>query len=346
MKILSLNTSSSKSQILIDEKFQNIKKYVKKRKTVFITDQNVYKLYKKHFEKTPTIVLKPGEATKSIKNVEKILNQLLKWDFDKSGLIVGIGGGVITDITGFVASIYKRGTHFGFVSSTLLGQIDASIGGKNGVNLKSYKNIVGVIQQPEFIICDLNLLQTLPPQEYIFGLSEAIKYTLLFSESWFSFLEKSATKILTQNKKELQALIEFCIRRKISIVSKDEKESGTRKLLNLGHTFGHAIEKCTHLTHGEAVSIGIHIAAQISHQLGFLSQKDVDRIRRLLILYSLPTSIRVKSKSLLEAITQDKKVKNKKIDLILLKRIGQGFIYPMSFNELTKRIHKLEILFK
>ncbi|MCK9423945.1 MAG: 3-dehydroquinate synthase [Bacteroidales bacterium] len=290
MEKLIIQGSTSNCQVLVGETLSNLCNYsFPVNKAIIITDKNVYQIHGNAFPKWPIILIGTGEATKNMKTVEYILHQLIQLEADRSSFIVGIGGGVVCDITGFVASCYMRGVSFGLIPTTFLSQVDASIGGKNGINFNRYKNMIGFINQPKFVICDMTLLRTLPDKELSCGFGEVVKHALIADRKMFEFLEKNYNKALTMDMNVIEYLIYNSILIKISVVEKDEHEKGLRRVLNFGHTIGHSIEKSTNkLSHGEAISIGIVAATKVSVIKGLLSAKDLERIGNLLKIYGYP----------------------------------------------------------
>ena len=264
MKEIRLNTTDSFCRILVGESFKNVGNYIPGKKLVIITDENVYQHYGAFFPDALLITIKPGESSKTLNIASEIYGQLIANEIDRKSFILGVGGGIVCDLAGYIASTYLRGISFGFVSTTLLSQVDASIGGKNGVNYEGYKNMVGVIRQPEFVICDPDMLSTLSKEEYYMGFAEVIKYGAILNTNLFDLLEKDYKKALDGEEETLEEIISICVEEKCRIVEADEKESGERKKLNFGHTFAHAFEKNTGIPHGEAVSIGMVLAAGIS----------------------------------------------------------------------------------
>jgi len=322
-----------KKSKIIFENVKNLDKFLPTEDVIVITDEVVNELCK---FKYPTIVIGTGEKIKNLKTIEYIIEELLKLEADKSTFLLGVGGGIVTDITGFVASIYKRGLRFGFIPTTLLAQVDASIGGKNGVNFNKYKNIIGVINQPKLIFYDMNLLKTLSRKETICGFGEIIKHAIIADKKMFKYLEKIYNKTIT--KKSLKKLLLNSLKIKSDIVNKDETEKGIRKILNFGHTFGHAIEKTSdEYLHGEAIGIGMTIASKISLNKGYINEKTYDRIIDILKNYGLPTE--VPNENLIKVIKNDKKRNNLKIDLILIKGIGKPVIESI-------KIDKIDVLYR
>jgi 3-dehydroquinate synthase len=308
------------------------------KKVVIVTDEHVDHLYKDRFPDFPKVVIGTGESVKNFATVEKIIRQLIDFGLDRHGFLLGIGGGIVCDITGFVASIFMRGISFGFVSSTLLSQVDASVGGKNGVNFDDYKNLVGNFNQPDFVIGDLTMLKTLPEKEIKCGMGEVVKHALIKDQSMLSYIEEHSEKILNRDEEVIEELVYRSVKIKAEIVNADEKEKGERKKLNFGHTLAHAIEKHTDLSHGEAVSIGMMFAANASLQRGLIDQTAMDRIQRTLLSLGLPVSVDIGREKLAEAVEKDKKKHDASIDFVFLKRIGEATVNTIPLDELKRWI--------
>jgi len=264
--------------------------------------------HKKRFSNWRVIVLQPGEEQKTQATVDSIIAQLIMMQADRKTTLIGVGGGVITDITGYTASVYMRGIKFGFVPSTLLSMVDASIGGKNGVDVGPYKNLAGTIRQPDFLLYDSSFLRSLPHAEWVNGFAEIIKHACIKDSRLFSELEEHNLKHYKNDKDALSKLVQKNAMIKSNVVMADEFEQGERKLLNFGHTWGHAIETNYALPHGHAVSIGMVMACRLSEQLnGF---KGTDRVVELLEKYGLPVEMEVDKKKVFEVLKMDKKKVN------------------------------------
>jgi 3-dehydroquinate synthase len=326
MKTLEIRGSTGDSFIYVGETLQNLGNYIPSENVVIITDKNVKQFYENDFPTHPIITIDTGEKIKNLDTVQDIYEKLLAVGADRSTFIVGIGGGIVCDIAGFVASTYLRGVRFGFVSSTLLSQVDASVGGKNGVNFKDYKNMVGVFNQPEFVICDLNLLSTLPKKEILNGMAEIVKHGAIEDAGLFAYLEEHSQKALALDIEVIEKLVYDSIAIKSAIVNQDELEKGARRKLNFGHTFGHAYEKTTGIPHGEAVSAGMVVASKISVKRGHLPSEDAQRIETLLQKIGLPVRIQAEWKSVLDALKKDKKRKGNHIYFVFLNKIGNAFV--------------------
>jgi 3-dehydroquinate synthase len=334
VRLFDIQGDTGHSTILIGEKLQALGKYVETDQLVIITDSNVRGIYQKDFPPGNVIEIGTGENIKTLDTVRFLYERLIKLEVDRSFFIVGIGGGIVCDITGFVASTYHRGIRFGFVSTTLLSQVDASVGGKNGVNFSGYKNMVGVFNQPEFVICDMNLLKTLPNKERQNGFSEIVKHAVLGDAELFSYLELHYQEALDLETATIEKLVYDSVSLKSSIVNLDEKEMGARRKLNFGHTFGHAFEKTRGVPHGEAVSVGMVIASEMSVKKGYLSTEDGKRIERLLQTLKLPTRFPFEGEKILGALRKDKKREGDEIHFVFLEGIGRAVVKKISLVDL------------
>lgn len=342
MKTIEIHGDTGDSTILVGEVLGSLGKYAPLEKTVVITDSNVRHHYQKDFPPCEVIEIGSGEKIKTLDTVRKICQRLMDMEADRSSFIVGIGGGVVCDIAGFVASIYLRGVKFGFVSTTLLSQVDASVGGKNGVNLGGYKNMVGVFNQPQFVICDLNLLKTLPEKDLLSGFAEIVKHAVIGDPELFSYLEENYERGLSLDTEVINRLVCDSIVIKSSIVNRDEKETGERRKLNFGHTFGHAIEKTTGASHGEAISAGMVIATALSNKRVCLSAEDTGKIEGLLEKLKLPTRLPFDLGTVLDALRKDKKRSGDSINFVLLRAIGHAVVEKISIKELETAICDLK----
>ncbi len=328
------------STILIGESYCNVKQYLTGRKhVVVITDQEIQRLYGDFFAEFPAIILEQGEPYKTLSSVEKIIRQLLEYGADRNTFLLGVGGGIVCDITGFAASIYMRGISFGFISTTLLSQVDASIGGKNGVNFDRYKNIVGTFTQPEFVICDMEMLKTLPIREFKAGFSEIIKVAIIANHQLLKDLHQHTHLYLQHNPDKLEYAIYEALQIKASIVTQDEHEQNVRKYLNLGHTFGHAIEKLsTHYLHGEAVSIGLVMACKVSlyFEESIENQQRLLEVQEILSNFGLPTTFDYSPSDFIQAMMKDKKKHGDKVQLVLpSKTEGEAVLQSVNAEQLT-----------
>jgi 3-dehydroquinate synthase len=281
------------------------------------------------------VILPDGESHKTLANVARILDVLVANRFARDCAVVALGGGVVGDMAGFAAACYQRGVSYVQVPTTLLSQVDSSVGGKTGVNHPGGKNLIGAFHQPLAVLADTHTLTTLPPRELRAGLAEVIKYGLICDAPFFAWLEAHMDELLGSDPAALAHVIHRSCQIKAEIVGRDEREQGERALLNLGHTFGHAVESATEYKqwlHGEAIGAGLLMAAAMSRECGLLNSGDVARVHKLIERAGLPTRIEaVSPESALEHMRIDKKVKGGRIRLILLRKIGETFItadYP------------------
>jgi 3-dehydroquinate synthase len=312
-------------------------------KIFIITDENVAKLHLPRLEEVlqktkinfQTIIAKAGEQTKSFQYLEKICEEILEKEIDRKSLIIAFGGGVIGDLSGFIASILVRGIDFIQVPTTLLSAVDSSVGGKTAINSKAGKNLVGSFYQPQLVLCDLNFLKTLPLRELRSGYAEVVKYGFIRDEKFLQFLEKNYHKIFAYDEEVLEKIISRSCEVKAEIVGRDEKESGERALLNFGHTFGHTFETETkysdEILHGEAVALGMVMGAKMSQNLGMISENDFLRVKLHLENCGFvidPKKIRKNwnEKNLVSHLYKDKKNENRNLTFILLTKVGEAVV--------------------
>jgi len=338
MRSVKLDTGIGKSVILIGERLENLSKYLPVKMPIIITDTNVKTHWGSYFPPGDVITIETGEAIKTLDTAGGIYKQLLGLGADRGSFIVGIGGGIVCDVAGFVASTYMRGVRFGFVSTTLLSQVDASVGGKNGINFGGYKNIVGVFSQPEFVICDQHLLATLPAREFQCGFAEVVKHGAIAAEDLFVYLEQNWSRALERDPEVIAKLVYDSAVIKSTVVSRDATEQGERRKLNFGHTLGHAIEKVLQVPHGEAVSAGMVLASRLSEKRGYLRPEDLTRLSDLLEKFRLPVRLEFNRRQVFEAIGKDKKREGELVQFVLLKRIGEAFVNEISLQELEELI--------
>jgi len=283
-----------------------------------------------HGSDVRVVELPDGEQHKTLGTFGTIVDTLIDAGFHRDACVIALGGGVVGDIAGFAAASYQRGIRYVQIPTTLLAQVDSSVGGKTAVNHPRAKNMIGAFYQPAAVVADTDTLRTLPPREFAAGLAEVIKYGLILDAAFFDWLENNIDAALAQQPAALQHIVRRCCELKAEIVAEDEQERGRRALLNLGHTFGHALESIGRFErwlHGEAVAIGMVLAAQTSRELGRLSAADVDRVRKLLVRAGLPTRADgVDVERVLELMRIDKKASASGLRLILLDRIGEGIV--------------------
>jgi 3-dehydroquinate synthase len=324
MKTITITTDTKISQILIGESLGNLSKYLPSGKTIIITDDNIHELYGHAFPPVPVISIGLGEKNKTLETLASIFDKLVEYEADRSDFIVAIGGGIVCDVAGFAASVYMRGLRFGFVSTTLLSQVDASVGGKNGVNFRGYKNMLGVFNQPEFVIIDIAMLQTLNRQEYCSGFAEIVKAAAIRNDSLFNYVEANYNAALNKEYAVMEKIIHDSILIKSHVVEQDEKEKGERKILNFGHTFAHAIEHTT----------GMVLAASLSVKLDILHKSEFERLVQILRNLELPVNLKIDYPDLIAAMKKDKKREGDFLHMIFLNRIGNALIKKISFNQL------------
>ncbi len=327
----------SRSEVVIGEALPELESRIPAgKRAVIITDNNLYSLYGNVVGRYEHIVIGTGEKNKTLDTVSSIYARFLEMEVDRASCyIIGLGGGIVTDIAGFAASTYMRGIPFGFAATTLLAQVDASVGGKNGVNFQGYKNMVGTFNQPDFVLCDTGMLGTLPEREFRTGLAEIIKSGLIADKGLFElFLKHHFNEFRTDQELLLEAITRS-VQVKAAIVEADEREHGDRKKLNLGHTLAHAIEKCSRdYTHGEAVAAGLCYCATVSEKLGTITAAEMKIVIGVIEKMGLPSSVPIARADLVSALRNDKKRESDSISYILMRGIGECEIRKMGFNEL------------
>ena len=341
MRTLQTDFSGQTVTNYFDASFNVILEIFDPKKIIVITEENIFSLHEQKFESFQVLLVKGKEANKTQNSIDFIIKKLLEFDVDKSWLIVGVGGGVMTDMVGYVASIFKRGINLGLVPTSILAMTDAAIGGKNGINVGKYKNMVGTTYRPTFILYDYSFLNTLPKAEWVNGFAEIIKHACIKDEEMFCELENKNIEYYIQDKLATCKLIERNVAIKTSVVVADEFEKADRFQLNFGHTFGHAIENLYNLPHGHAVSIGMVMAAQISEELNNFNAVSVDKLKKLLVKYELPISRKMNKCDVLELLIKDKKRSGEAINFVLLNKIGEGTVKQLSFQNIASLLDKI-----
>ena len=341
MTELRIQGVSGESIILIGESMARLPQYCTATKSVILTDRRVAELYGHQFPTWPVIEIGRGEEMKTLKTVGSLYGAFLGQEIDRSSLIVAIGGGIVCDVAGFAASTYLRGLRFGFVPSTLLAQVDAGVGGKNGVNFKGYKNLIGTFTQPSFVLCDPALLRTLPEAEVKNGFAEVVKQAAIGDAALFSYLEGHCEEALSLDPDVIGHVTHASLSVKKRFVMADEKEQGERKKLNFGHTLGHAIEAVYSYRHGEAISVGMVAAARLSVAQGRLHEGQAARLEALLHRFGLPVRMVAESDFLWHALGRDKKRENDHIHFVLLDEIGRANVAPIRIGELNEILKDL-----
>ncbi len=324
-----------------DAAFSYLQQVAAKENVVIITDENIYQQHNEKFSGYKLVKMAAGEQHKNQSTIDSIIGELILLEADKNTVLIGVGGGVVTDITGYVAAVYMRGLQFGLIPTSILAMVDAAIGGKNGIDVGIYKNMIGTIRQPDFILYDYSFLQTLPVKEWINGFSEIIKHACIKDALMFSILEKYSLHDFQTDETLISELIEKNVAIKTSIVTNDEFEKGDRKLLNFGHTIGHAIENLHQLPHGHAVSIGMAAACNLSEQINGLHFNDAKRIIQLLAKYKLPVDIETDYEKVFDVLKLDKKRTNDAINFILLNKIGEATFKPIQLQTLHQHLKEL-----
>lgn len=337
MERITLNIENRKSEVYIGKDWKTVNELLPAGGYIIITDENVRNIYGKDFPVCPVISVKPGEESKNLNTLGRLAQGLLGAGIDRSGFVLGIGGGVVCDIAGFLASVYMRGIKFGFVSTSLLSQVDASVGGKNAVNVEKVKNILGCFRQPEFVICDQKMLKTLPEDEYISGLAELIKTAVILDAELFSLIGQNVNRIKNADPGLLEDLIAKAVRLKASVVTEDEREiTGKRMILNFGHTFGHVIETVTGMKHGFAVACGMAIACDISSATGYMSTAESERIKSLLNEFGLLKKHGVTAGQFGKMLLTDKKKEGSRINFVMAGPVGRAEVVKMEADEILK----------
>jgi len=336
MPVLTVTGKLGDSTIRVGESFRNLSRYIPSGKTVIVTDGNVREAYGRFFPAAEVITIGTGEGIKTLDTVGSIYEALIRCEADRSTFILGIGGGIVCDVTGYAASTFMRGLPFAFVATTLLAQVDAAVGGKNGVNWEGYKNMIGVFRQPEFVICDPVLLWTLPRREILSGMAEVVKHALIRDADLFGYLEENARGAFERRLEVMERLVHDSLAIKAAIVNRDEGEREERRLLNFGHTFGHALERAAGISHGEAVSAGMVLAAGISVKKGYLPAEDLERMTGLLTALGLPLRIPCPPERLFEGLRKDKKRAGDRVHFVLLKGVGRAVVEELTFDELAR----------
>ncbi|ALV24411.1 3-dehydroquinate synthase [Campylobacter iguaniorum] len=323
MKI-DINLKDNGYSVFIDE----LKSLEFKGKVAVVTNSKVGGLYLKEVlnlikaDEIFTVSIPDGEQYKNLATIEKILEELFVSRLERNSTLIALGGGVISDMTGFAASIYERGINFINIPTTLLAQVDASVGGKTGVNNKFGKNLIGTFYQPKAVYCETKFLRSLPAREFSAGLAEALKMAVMFDKEFFDFMQKCDIN----DNENIKTIIAKCVSLKAGVVSKDEKEAGVRAVLNYGHTFAHVIEmqtKYTKFLHGEAVAVGMNMANHLALKLGLIDKFELESIKNTLVKFGLPINYKIEDEeAFYDAFFLDKKSGNNKIKFILPNRIG------------------------
>ena len=323
-----------KSRVVVGSVGELLPALLPAKRVVVVSDTNIDRHYHSLIEPYDHILIGLGESSKTLKTLDIIYRRFIELGVDRSCFVLAIGGGIVTDVAGFAASTFMRGLEFGFISTSLLGQVDASVGGKNGVNVDGYKNMVGTFTQPKFVICDVDLLRTLSPREFRTGLAEIIKAAVIADAELFEMLEQTDFSTLQRDTERLSEMVYRAIKVKADIVERDERESGDRRLLNLGHTLAHAIEKSsTKMNHGEAVAVGLALIAEVATSRDMLAVADKERIVALLERAGFMLDAPVEIRTLLKAVAKDKKAEGSDIHIVFPLGVGRCTVEKMPVEE-------------
>jgi 3-dehydroquinate synthase len=347
MKKILVTTADKDYNIYIERDFASLARYMRQfagLRICVVTDDVVNALYAYDIEKALRpfaadvcrFVFPAGESSKTLDTISEMYKCFLANRLDRSSVIVALGGGVCGDMAGFAAATYMRGVRFVQVPTTLLAQVDSSVGGKTGVDFSGHKNIIGAFYQPEFVYVNISALLTLPSPQFSSGMGEAIKHGLIADESYYRFTSENRAAIKSQDKDALEKLVARSCEIKAEVVSKDEKETGLRAILNFGHTIGHAIEALKDYTlfHGHCVAVGCVAALYLSLKMGNIKQEDVTEVSGLFKFFELPVSFSgIDAEGVFDQATYDKKAKNGAVNMILLEKIGQARIYEKAAKE-------------
>jgi 3-dehydroquinate synthase len=341
MKTIDIDGRSGRSTIYVGARLDDLPAALPPDRTVIVTDPVVRQALGDRFPSFPVVEIGTGEAAKTLDTLATVYRRFIGLGLGRDSFVLAIGGGVVCDLAGFAAATYLRGVRFGFAPTTLLAQVDASVGGKNGVNIDGYKNMVGLFAQPEAVWCDPTVLASLPPREIGCGMAEIIKHGAIADLKLIERLESRREAALALDPGVMADLVERSVRIKAAVVARDERESGERRQLNFGHTFGHAVEKVTGAPHGEAVARGMALAARLSCELGTLPEADAGRLIDLIASYGLPTGIDGAPEALIDALAKDKKRAGDRVHFVLLESLGRAVVQPIPLAVLEKEFHRL-----
>jgi 3-dehydroquinate synthase len=334
MKTIEIDGRTGHSTICVGARLEDLPDRLTAGRTVIVTDTVVRKTLQARFPACPVVEIGTGEAVKTLDTLATVYRGFIDLNLDRDSFVLAIGGGVVCDLAGFAAATFLRGVRFGFVPTTLLAMVDASVGGKNGVNFDGYKNMVGLFAQPEAVWCDPTVLGSLPAREIGCGMAEIIKHAAIADAELFSLLEARRAAILDLDPDVITDLVYRSVHIKAAIVARDERESGERRKLNFGHTFGHAVEKVTGAPHGEAVARGMALAARLSCTIGHLGEADGRRLTALIEAYGLPTGIQGDPEPLIDALAKDKKRAGDQVHFVLLEALGRAVVAPVALTDL------------
>ncbi|MBO5045010.1 MAG: 3-dehydroquinate synthase [Alistipes sp.] len=323
-----------RSRVVVGSVGEWLPRLLPQKRVIVVSDTNIDRHYHSLIEPYDHVLIGLGETSKTLRTLDVIYRRFIELGVDRSCFVLAVGGGIVTDVAGFAASTFMRGLEFGFISTSLLGQVDASVGGKNGVNVDGYKNMVGTFTQPRFVVCDVNLLRTLSAREFRTGLAEIIKAGVIGDATLFEMLEQADFSTLQRDSDTLREIVYRAVKVKADIVERDERESGDRRLLNLGHTLAHAIEKSSSkFNHGEAVAVGLAMIADVAAKQGLLAVEDKQSILNLLQRAGFALEPPVEVRTLLKAVKRDKKAEGNDIYIVFPRAIGHCEVVRMPVEE-------------
>ena len=323
-----------RSRVVVGSVGEWLPRLLPQKRVIVVSDTNIDRHYHSLIEPYDHVLIGLGETSKTLRTLDVIYRRFIELGVDRSCFVLAVGGGIVTDVAGFAASTFMRGVEFGFISTSLLGQVDASVGGKNGVNVDGYKNMVGTFTQPRFVVCDVNLLRTLSAREFRTGLAEIIKAGVIGDATLFEMLEQADFSSLQRDTERLSEIVYRAVKVKADIVERDERESGDRRLLNLGHTLAHAIEKSSSkFNHGEAVAVGLAMIADVAAKQGLLAVEDKERILNLLQRAGFALEPPVEVRTLLKAVKRDKKAEGDSIHVVFPLGVGNCCVEKMPLEE-------------
>lgn len=336
MKSYAVTFPSGTTEYIFQSGLDDLRRKAAPASSVIITDENIAALHGDKLGDYRTIVIPAGESAKKWETIELLTNELIRLQAHRKTMLIGLGGGVVTDITGFLASVYMRGVPFAFVPTTILAMVDASIGGKNGVNVGVHKNMLGTIRQPAFIFYHHDFLTTLPDHEWSNGFAEVIKYGFIADTQILNALNQHSINYFQKHPQGLYELIEGCVAVKNKIVQADEHETGLRKVLNFGHTAGHAFETLYHLPHGHAVGLGMLVASRLSEKHLHLPAACTEKLQGLLAKYALPVRLDYDKEQVLQVLQMDKKRNVRGIDYVLIEKAGVAVLKELVPDEIRE----------
>lgn len=327
----------SDSLIRLGAEREEVKAWVGDRSRIFVTDENLLRLYGQFFEGEPLFVLSPGEVSKTTADLLRLLEAMARLGLDRRSCLVAVGGGVVSDLAVLAAGLYMRGIPCAVVSTSLLGQVDASVGGKCAVNFLGVKNLLGLFKQPDLIVCDTRMLSTLPEREWLGGLAEMVKHALLHGDAACDALLAYARAIRGRQPEVMAELITASVRFKADVVAQDEREAGQRQILNLGHTFGHVFEAEGRFNHGESISLGLVMALRYSRQIGMLDDAVFRRCMRLMEALELPLDpLEIPEETVRFRLGLDKKKDRQMLSLVLLRDCGVPVVHVLELEEVVR----------